>query len=343
MTDEMSSRKRVLGLLRGDEIDRVPCFSGMGNITVEGLSRYGIKFQDAHQKSDKMAKAAISTHELFDYESAVVPFDLGVEAEAFGCKINFYEHSEGILYPTIKTKVLQIGDEVTVPEDLLERGRIPTVTEALKLLKEKADGRIAVGSYVLGPFTLAGQLMELNDLLKNAFKRQDDVKKILNGLIEPLVLLGNHLKKAGADFITVREMGAPSDIISPMMFRKLIIPPLKGVIEGLEGPTILHMCGNTNPIIEMMYECGADAISVEQKNDIATTRSKLGDDAVILGNIDAFNTLVKGTPSDIRQAVKEAIEAGVNGVMPGCDIWPEVPGENMRAMVEATKEFGKIS
>ena len=35
--------------------------------------------------------------------------------------------------------------------------------------------------------------------------------------------------------------------------------------------------------------------------------------------------------------------AGVNGVMPGCDIWPEVPGENMNAMVNATIEFGKIS
>jgi [methyl-Co(III) methanol-specific corrinoid protein]:coenzyme M methyltransferase len=137
-------------------------------------------------------------------------------------------------------------------------------------------------------------------------------------------------------------MGAPSDIISPRMFRSLIMPPLKAVIRGLPGPRILHMCGNTNPIVEMMHEGGAEAISVEQKNDVAATRAKLGEDAVILGNIDAFNVLVKGAPGDVREAVRKAIKAGVNGVMPGCDIWPEARAENMRAMVKATREFGRI-
>ena len=36
------------------------------------------------------------------------------------------------------------------------------------------------------------------------------------------------------------------------------------------------------------------------------------------------------------------INAGVNGIMPGCDIWPDVPMENMKSLVNATAEFGRI-
>jgi [methyl-Co(III) methanol-specific corrinoid protein]:coenzyme M methyltransferase len=315
----------------------------MGNVTLNGLKKHDIKFSDAHRDSMKMALSAASTYELYGFESAVVPFDLGIEAEALGCEINFYEYKkEGLLYPTVKTKVLTTDDEVAIPEDYLERGRIPIVVEAIKKLKERIGGEVCIGAYVLGPFTLAGQLMDLNELLKNSFKRQKDILNILDGLTEPIIKLGNHLKSAGADFITVREMGAPSDIISPKMFKTLIMPPLKKAINGLHTPRILHICGDTNKIVGMMYECGAEATSVEPRNDIAATRAQLGKDVKILGNIDAFNTLVKGTPEDVAEAVKIAINAGVNGIMPGCDIWPDVPMENMKSLVNATAEFGRI-
>ena len=340
MADGLNSKERVIRLLNGDVVDRVPCFSGMGNITVEGLNKSGVSFVEAHKSPEGMARAAASSFELFGYESAVAPFDLGVEAEALGCRINFYEHSEGIIYPTVKTKILHTGDELSMPEDFLERGRIPLVARALEILKRDMGEKVAIGSYILGPFTLAGQLMDLNELLKDSFKRQGDIRRLLDSLKAPLIALGNHLIESGADFITVREMGASADIISPRMFKNLIMPPLKEVISEIHGLRILHICGDTNPIVGMMQECGAEAISVEQKNDVAATRAALGDEAVILGNIDAFNLLVKGTPEEVREAVKKAIKAGVDGVMPGCDIWPEAKAENMRALVEATAEYG---
>jgi len=126
------------------------------------------------------------------------------------------------------------------------------------------------------------------------------------------------------------------------MFRSLIQPPLKDIFSDLPEPTVLHICGDTNPIVELMWECGPTAISVEQKNDVAKTREKLGDDALIFGNIDPFGTLVQGSVEDIRNAVKKAIDGGVSSVWPGCDIWPAAPKENMIAFVEAVKEFGNL-
>jgi hypothetical protein len=37
MGTEMSARERVLKLFKKEKIDRLPIFSGMGNITVPGL------------------------------------------------------------------------------------------------------------------------------------------------------------------------------------------------------------------------------------------------------------------------------------------------------------------
>ncbi|MFQ5801076.1 MAG: MtaA/CmuA family methyltransferase [Candidatus Hydrothermarchaeales archaeon] len=340
----MDSKDRVLETLSGEKPDRVPCFSGMGNVTIHGMEEHGIRFAEAHRNAKKMATLAASTYKLFGFESAVVPFDLGIEAEALGCEMNFYDDgSRRILYPTVKTKILKFGEELNIPDNLGERGRVPLLKEAITLLKEDVSGEVAVGTYVLGPYTLAGQVMDLNELLKNSFKNPAEVDKILRKLSEVITIIAQHLKDAGADYITVREMGAPADVISPQMFSSMVLGPLSDTIKKIEGPTILHICGNTNPIAQLMYEAGANAIAVDQKNDVKSTRERLGDDAVILGNIDPYNVLVKGSTKDVEDAVRTVIKAGVNGVVPGCDIWPEVPKENMRVLVESAKRYGKLS
>ncbi|MEE8359014.1 MAG: MtaA/CmuA family methyltransferase [Candidatus Hydrothermarchaeales archaeon] len=344
MTEEFTPHERVSRLFNNEKIDHIPCFSGMGNVTVEGMKKLGIRFADAHQDAVKMAAIASTTFRFYGFESAVVPFDLGIEAEALGCEMNFYQDSEApIIYPTVKTKIASFETPIDMPKDLAEKGRVPLVKKAIELLKEDIGGDVAIGSYVLGPFTLAGQVLDLNDLLKNSYKRPDEVNAFLDSLEKVIVEIAKTFKDAGSDYITIREMGAPADVIGPRMFKSLVQPHLAKTIKGIEQPTVLHICGNTNPIVEMMYECGPTAISVEQKNDIKDTREKLGENALIFGNIDPYNMIVKGTPTEIQKSVKSAIEAGVSAVWPGCDIWPDVPAENMRALVDATKRYGKVT
>ncbi len=313
----------------------------MGNITQTGLDELGCKFSEVHGDAAKMASAAASTYKLFGFESAVVPFDVGLEAEALGCDMNFYEGREGVIYPTVRSKIYAAGGKVALPEDLSSRGRMPVVSKALKLLRDDVGNELALGSYVLGPFTLAGQVMDLNELLKTSFKEPGKVAEILNSLADAVIAIARAEKDAGADFITVREMGASSDVISPRMFQSLVLPHLKKAVTGIPAPRILHICGNTEPILEYMRQAGAEAISIEQRCDIAKARAKLGNEAIILGNIDPYKVLVNGTPDDVERAVKKALDDGVSGIMPGCDIWPAVPRENMIALVRATREYGK--
>jgi len=343
MGRELNSRERVLRLFNKEKIDRIPVFSGMGNVTVHGLEKHGWNFADIHVDARKMASMAASTFQLFGFECAVVPFDMGVEAEALGAGVNFYSHHTDVIYPTISKKVAEkvVDLDIRVPSDLANAGRIPLVTEALRLLKEEVGDQVAIGSWVLGPYTLAGQLVNLSDLAKSAYKRTDVVHRVLDTLAGVLIELSRIYREAGADYMSIREMGTGADILSPRMFKILIQPHLQRIFTEIDSPKVLHICGDTDSIIDQMALCGADAISVDQKNHVAESRKKVGSGMLILGNIDPYGVMVEGKPDDVDNAVKEIIAEGVDAIWPGCDIWPTVPKENMEALMAAMQKYGK--
>ncbi len=339
MVMSLNSRERVLKLFNGESIDRTPVFSGMGNITMHGLERHGWRFSEIHLDGRKMADVAASTFKLFGFECAVVPFDMGVEAEALGCKVNYYADSKDIVYPTILEKLASNVEEldIRIPSNLEKAGRIPVVTEAIRRLKEDVGNQVVVGAWMLGPLTLLGQLVELDSLWKMTIKKPDLVSSLMDIVDKVLISLADIYRKAGADYLTIREMGATESVLSPRTYNSLIQPHLERIFDAINSPNVLHICGETNKIVEQMAHCGADAISVDQKNRLAESREKVGANTILLGNIDPYNLLVMGKPEEIVEAVKSAIASGVNAIWPGCDIWPAVPWKNMEALVGAVQ------
>lgn len=335
--NNLTARERVLKFLKGEEVGRPPIFSGMGNVIKPVLDKYDIIFSRVHRDPELMAKAAAGMYREFGYECAVVPFDLGVEAEALGAKMNFYDEVEGLLYPTVKEKSVKVVDDLRIPADLEHAGRIPVVTGAIKALRRELGDGVAIGTYVLGPFTLAGQVKELDELFEESFLEPEKTNKLLERLSEFIIKVFHVYQKAGADYFTLREMGGTSDVMSPKSFKSLIKPHLIRILSEMPRPSILHICGDTNAIVKDMAECGADAISVDQKNCIAETRQKLGPETIILGNFDPIKVLHKGEVSNVGPAVLESIKGGASAVWPGCDLWPEVPRENMEALMTALK------
>jgi [methyl-Co(III) methanol-specific corrinoid protein]:coenzyme M methyltransferase len=318
----------------------------MGNVTVTGLKQLGYRFPHVHSDAEKMANLAATSHELYGYECAVVPFDFCVEAEVLGCIMNAYEDVEHLLYPTIKEKAIHSEDEFTtfpIPEDLASAGRVPVVVGAIRRLKEKIGDKVAVGTYLIAPFTLAGQLFDLDQLFKLSFKKQKLVGEMLDRLADVLIRLAEIYRNAGADYLNVREMGATTDILSPRSFKTLILPPLQKIhaaLNAMEIPNILHICGATNAIVSLMNEAGADAISVEAKNDMLKTRQDIGFETLVFGNLDAYKLFVLDSVEDVEKAVVTALEQGIDAIWPGCDIWPEAKPENVKAMVEAVEKYG---
>ena len=365
-----NAREAVLNVLRGRKSDHVPNFSGMGSITVHGIQQLGYTFNEIHVDARKMADAAASTYRLFGFESAIVPFDMGVVAQSLGATVKYYDKADQgqIIYPTMTRKLVerstvvvpdglseadaktfvmkeierQITEmELTVPADLAAAGRIPIVLEAVRILKRELGDAVAVGAWTLGPFTELGQVLDLEVLLKMSAKKPEVVMRHLSFMVGYLDKVLNLYIDAGADFVTVREMGATSSILSPRMFKSLVLPALQELFRRVRRvPTVLHICGDTNPIVELMAQSGASALSVDQMNRFKETRAKLPG-VVLLGNYKPFGEpFCEGTPEQVDGLIKEAIDQGADGVWPGCDLWPVVPPENMKAMMAAMKKYG---
>ncbi len=205
-------------------------------------------------------------------------------------------------------------------------------------VRKEIGTEVAIGTYILGPFTLAGQVRELDELFEESFLDPEKTSKLLGKLSEFIVKVFEVYEDAGADYFTLREMGGTSDVMSPKSFKSLIKPHLIKILARTPHPNILHICGDTNAIIEDMGECGADAISVDQKNNLVESRKKLGPETIILGNFDPVKVLMQGQSADVCPVVKGCLAAGADAVWPGCDLWPEVPKTNMEAFVSCQKK-----
>jgi [methyl-Co(III) methanol-specific corrinoid protein]:coenzyme M methyltransferase len=336
---ELTGKERVLKMFKKEPLDRMPCFSGQGTVTVQAIEKMETQFAKIHNDAELMAGAALTSARMWDLDGVVIPFDMAIVAEAMGRGVSLYDSADGIIYPTVPNKWKDL-DEIDIPENYMSQGRMPVVDKAFEILKKDAPD-LAVGAWVLGPFTLAGQIMELDILLKGLKKKKDQIEAFLNQVTQVTIDLCKHYEGLGVDFISVREMGSGTDLLSPRMWKTLIQPNLTRVFNAISIPSVNHICGSTDMIIEMMNECGADALSVDQKNDVAETRKKLGDDVLIFGNFDPYGTLTTQEDiAEVENVIKRCIDNGVDSVWPGCDIWPDVKKENMVAYVRTVKEYG---
>ncbi len=339
----MTPKERVKAFMRKEPVDTMPVFSGMGTVTIQAINELGYRFAKIHGDPEMMARSALKSAEMFGFDGLVVPFDMCTVPEALGRGVSLYDEAEDILFPTVPTKWATL-DEVELPESfegIFTQGRMPVVDEALNICLDHNGGELAVGGWVLGPFTMAGQVIELDVLLKGAAKDKERVGAFLGRMTDLVIAVARHYQDLGVDYINIREMGSGTDLLSPRMWKTLIKPNLEKVFAAVDIPVVNHICGSTDLIIEMMNDCGADAVSVDQKNDVAKSRSKLGDDALILGNFDPFGLLVQMEADRVEPGIKKCIEDGVDAVWPGCDIWPDVKKENVEAYVAAIRKHGK--
>ncbi len=339
---ELTPKERVMRLFKKEPVDTMPFFSGMGMVVMPAIRKLGYKFPKVHSNAEMLARSAVESSKMFGFDSVVVPYDMTCESQAVGNAISLYEDSIDILYPTIPEKKWKGFEDVNFPDNIVELGRIPMVCEAIRIAKKEAPDH-AIGSWVLGPFTMAGQLLELDILLKGVFKQKKQVEETLDKITDMIIKVARAYKAAGADYMTLREMATGTDLLSPRTWKTMIQPLVKRILDSIEGPKVLHICGATDLIVDLMNECGADALSFDIKNNLVETRKKVGNDVLVFGNFDVFALPCKEetTAAQAVEGIKKNVGSQVDAVWPGCDLWPDIKEENMRAMVQTAREYGK--
>lgn len=328
----MSPREEILSLLSGKKVDPQPAFSGLIHITAEGLQSEALVFHEVHRDAQKMARVAASTFKLSGLPSAVAPLDMCVEAEALGAQVDFRKKGE-LLFPQVtgalfsSTKAL--SREYFESKDFLQQGRLPLVCEAIRHLKADIGREAVIGGMLPGPYTLLLFLMEPGGLFLEMKREPGLVADALFELASFLARVGTAYREAGADFLTIHDMGGSPGFIGPARYEQFAYPAEKLLIAELPTPRVLAVCGNTNKSMQLLAGTNADAIAVDQLNDLSASRQVLTGN-LLFGNLDPVQTLWQGAQTEITDAVRAAKAAGVDAVWPGCDLVPQTSIENLK-------------
>jgi len=326
----MSRREEILDLLSGKKIGGQPPFSGLIHITSEGLESDGLSLHEVHHDAEKMAHAAASTFKLTGMPSATLPLDLCAPAEALGAELNFYE--DGVMqFPQVKRAVFESTKEIRELENRewdASCGRIGLICEAIKLVKDDIGKDIVISGLIPGAYTLLLYICNPANLFTEMKKEPQAVMDALFHLSSFLAHIGNAYRDAGADFITIHDMGGSAGFIGPSKYEQFVFPAEKDLIERLPKPCVLSVCGRMDKSLHLLAQTGADAISVDQLTDLTAAREALKD-VLLFGNLDPVETLYRGDEAQVAEAVSKAKEAGVDAVWPGCDLVPQTPIQNM--------------
>ncbi len=116
------------------------------------------------------------------------------------------------------------------------------------------------------------------------------------------------------------------------LIRAAKMPPMK-----LKGPNILHICGNADLILDDMIATGTNCISIDSHTDGKLAVEKSRGKVSVAGNVDSI-LLLRKKPEDIKNETIRSINAGFDLIAPARAISPLTANQNIKAMVEATKQ-----
>ncbi len=339
----MSCRERVIAALHQESLDRPPVAVFTTCDTIGMMEKCGASWPEAHSDPQKMATLACAQADYFGLESVRAGFCLTEEAEALGCPIDMgTPRSSPMLkgHPFTYNPMKKIYDEPdSLPDidEFLKTGRVKTAIEAMGIMqKTHGEDHVIVGGNT-GPFTLTGHLLNTENLVYSVWTEPERAQKWVGAIAPYCKAFGQAMLDNGADLIQMSEPSASTDILAPTDFPVQSGQFVKDCLGSLPGYTILHICGDSAPIIPYMLDTGADGISVEEKVPSEKAVEIANHRGCLVGNVGCAFPLFKGIPADVEKAAKHSAEAGFNVISAGCGVPIGTPDDNIRALVRAIK------
>ena len=330
---EYTPKERLYRALRKQKVDRMPAVCFTQTATVEQMEACGAYWPEAHANAEKMATLAEAGHTVIGFEAVRVPFDITAEAELFDCGIKAGDLKQ---QPSVvKHVVTNLEDLEKIKDYNLKEGRVGLVLEAIKILSEKYGKELPIIGSMIGPFSLA-QHINGDAWFGNLFTGEDVVPALLDFCSDFNVAYAKAMVENGADTIAIIDPTASYELIGGEFYEKYALPYQKKIVDAmkeLDVATVLHICGNTTKGLGIMDKTGVNGISVDQRVDIKTATGNV-ENAIIVGNLDPVAVLWNGTPDEIAEASKKALDAGVGLLTAGCGIVSMTSTANLQTMVK---------
>jgi MtaA/CmuA family methyltransferase len=341
----MNSKERFMNALLKKDVDRKPVACANQTATVDQMDKLGIYWPEAHKDAEKMAALSAAAWTETGLECIGMPYCQTIESEILGCSlmwsdIRFESDRENMAgaIPAVDFKGFKSVKDITIPDNILESGRIPVVLRALEISAEKYGDEVAILGHIDGPFSLATQLVGPENIFMAMMKDPDIIKEFIDLAVVFATEYGNAMYDHGADVVVVEDMLSTGELLGPKFYKIHSYPGAKELIGKIKGPNMLHICGRTDDLFDDMIATGTNCISIDSNADGKLAAEKANEKGIsVSGQVDAL-VLLNKTPEDIKAETIKSIEAGFDIIAPSCAIPPATPNINLKAMVETVKQ-----
>ena len=331
---KINMKQWVRDVIADEKVQSIPVMTHpgieiTGNTVLEAVSKGDVHFKSVQALADRYPTAAAS-----------VIMDLTVEAEAFGAEISFAENE----VPAVIGHMLSDAEDIEnlkVPS--LKAGRVPQYLKANLLAARAIKDRPVLGGCI-GPFSLAGRLYDMSEIMVLIYQDPDAAHQLLRKCTEFILKYCKALKATGANGVVMAEPAA--GLMSNDDCKRFSSDYVREIVDEVQDETftvVLHNCGNTGHCTEAMVATGADAYHFGNKCDMAQVIKDVPPTALAMGNLDPVSVFKSGTPEQIYRDTTELLErmkGYQNFVLSsGCDVPPHTSLENIDAYFKAQKDF----
>jgi uroporphyrinogen decarboxylase len=335
----VDSLQRMRATLSGDAADRVPVFP----MIVSGTARWaGVPISRFAADPGVMADCLMSAQKRASYDAIHVSLNVTVEAEAVGALV---EQPHDDLPYVVAPVLVEPADllRLKVPDPLTD-GRLPIFVEATRIVARDVGDSVLIVANIRGPMSMASQLRGVEPLLMDLIDEPGFVADLLAFCAEVGVVFAAALSQAGCHAIMLGDALSSPASISPATYRRVVQPVHTEMVrrflaDGAET-VLMHVCGDTRPIIADLVATGAGAIDVDTPVPLHEARTHAGPDVSLRGNLDT-SLLYRAAPAEVRAAARQAIAVGGSPryiLGTGCEVPIGSPIENVMAMVGASEE-----
>ncbi len=156
-----------------------------------------------------------------------------------------------------------------------------------------------VGAYVIGPFTLAGQMAGVTAVAeKSILDQTGPAESLLDFGVAAGVAYARALVKAGAALVAVLEPTAV--ILSPRSFTHLVLPRLHRLFEAIKSAgafPVLHICGKSMHLLSAMTQTGAQGLSLDSHVSFPDIATQVPREIALIGNLAPVDVIMQGSPT----------------------------------------------
>jgi len=204
-----------------------------------------------------------------------------------------------------------------------------------------------VGGVSHAPFDTVGDFVRgTKGIMLDMFRRPEKLMAVMERIAPMMIRMGLHTKSAASPFVFMPLHKGCEGFMSIEQYKTFYWPTLRKVVIGLieEGlvPMLFFEGDNTSRLDVIKDIPRGKAVYHFEKVDLYKAKEILGDTVCFRGNVP-ISLLCAGSPEEVKAYLKELIDVvGKHGglIVDSGAILDEAKPENLKAMVDFTKEYG---